>query len=133
MRVENEPKFSITYDTQENAKRLKDEGAKGSLQSYKCDVGNEDEVEQMFEWIEKNLGGVDVCVNNAGFGVTETLLGRASSKCMRHYCWIMFIIEKIWIFSREQCGSHKEHVQCKFPSALNPPEVYHYFLCASLK
>ena len=74
MKIENDHKFLQKY-TQEHAKSLKDAGVKGSLQSYKCDVGDEDQVEQMFEWIEKNLGGVDVCVNNAGFGVTETLLG----------------------------------------------------------
>ncbi|XP_055843420.1 farnesol dehydrogenase-like [Episyrphus balteatus] len=32
----------------------------------KCDVSNEAEVKETFEWIEKTLGGVDILVNNAG-------------------------------------------------------------------
>ncbi|XP_055913017.1 farnesol dehydrogenase-like [Eupeodes corollae] len=32
----------------------------------KCDVSNEEDVKQTFEWIEKTLGGTDILVNNAG-------------------------------------------------------------------
>lgn len=35
----------------------------------KCDVSNEDEVNEMFNTIEKNLGGVDVLVNNAAIDI----------------------------------------------------------------
>ena len=31
-----------------------------------CDVSQEDQVISSFEWIEKNLGGTDVLLNNAG-------------------------------------------------------------------
>ena len=64
---------------QVHSKRLEQDGAKGKLVSYKCDVGKEDEVEVMFQWIEEKYGGVDVCVNNAGVAVTETLLGKLST------------------------------------------------------
>ena len=34
---------------------------------YQCDMGNPKEIENMFEWIEtnKDLGRIDICINNA--------------------------------------------------------------------
>jgi len=50
-------------------------GYKGKLHSYKCDLTQEAEIEAMFKWIEANHGGVDVCINNAGFSSGEGVLG----------------------------------------------------------
>jgi len=50
-------------------------GYKGKLHSYKCDLTKENEIEAMFKWIEANHGGVDVCVNNAGFSSGEGIIG----------------------------------------------------------
>ncbi|CAG7830155.1 unnamed protein product [Allacma fusca] len=55
---------------------LEDKGFPGELIPFKCDVSNEADINNLFEWIEANLGGVDVCVNNAGFSTHEKLLGR---------------------------------------------------------
>ena len=43
---------------------------------FQCDVGNEDEVDKMFQWIENNpsLGRVDICIPNAGFSTDATLM-----------------------------------------------------------
>ncbi|ODM90321.1 Dehydrogenase/reductase SDR family member 11 [Orchesella cincta] len=46
----------------------------GVLVPYKCDVSKDEELEKMFEWIENHHGGVDVCVNNAGFSYDKPLL-----------------------------------------------------------
>ncbi|KAI9560320.1 hypothetical protein GHT06_014337 [Daphnia sinensis] len=51
------------------------ESAKGKLHAYQCDLSKEEEILTMFEWIKSNVGGVDVCINNAGFGDYGTLLG----------------------------------------------------------
>jgi len=49
---------------------------KGQLFAYKCDMEKEEEIEQMFKWIaeHKELGRVDVCINNAGMSTSESLL-----------------------------------------------------------
>lgn len=40
----------------------------------KCDLRNEQEILEMFKMIKQNLGGVDVCVNNAGMANAAPLL-----------------------------------------------------------
>ncbi|CAL8104461.1 unnamed protein product [Orchesella dallaii] len=55
-------------------KECEEAGYKGKLIPYKCDVGKSSEVEAMFEWLEKQHGGVDICVNNAGAGSMTPLL-----------------------------------------------------------
>jgi NADP-dependent 3-hydroxy acid dehydrogenase YdfG len=48
---------------------------KGQLHPYKCDLTKEAEIDEMFQWVSTNLsGGVDVCVNNAGFSTNTSLL-----------------------------------------------------------
>lgn len=37
-----------------------------NLYAFKCDVGNEESVKNVFAWIEENLGGVHIMINNAG-------------------------------------------------------------------
>ncbi|XP_037938583.1 farnesol dehydrogenase-like [Teleopsis dalmanni] len=40
--------------------------------ALRCDVSNEEDIHNAFEWVEKELGGVDVLINNAGiFRSTE--------------------------------------------------------------
>lgn len=51
---------------------LKD--SKGSLTAIKCDISKEEDILAMFERIKKDLGGVDVCINNAGLSHNAPLL-----------------------------------------------------------
>lgn len=59
---------------------LKDElkGLPGTLITIKCDLTKDDEVLSMFAMIKRDLGGVDVCVNNAGFCIPNDLLSRCT-------------------------------------------------------
>jgi NAD(P)-dependent dehydrogenase (short-subunit alcohol dehydrogenase family) len=41
-------------------------GTGGKVYAQQCDVSDESSVRAVFKWIEVNLGGVDVLVNNAG-------------------------------------------------------------------
>lgn len=56
------------------AEQLK--GEKGKLYSRRCDVAEEIQIRQLFDWIEEHpdLGKVDVCINNAGLSTAETLM-----------------------------------------------------------
>ena len=62
------------------AKEVK--SSKGGIISYKCDVSKDKEVEDLFSFISNNVGGVDVCINNAGLSHNSSLLG----KCRSNYC-----------------------------------------------
>ena len=52
------------------SKELKDDGVSGCVVPMKCDVRNEEEIKSVFSEAKRELGGVDVCVNNAGLTFT---------------------------------------------------------------
>ncbi|XP_050724047.1 uncharacterized protein LOC127002278 [Eriocheir sinensis] len=49
-------------------------GQRGTFIPIKCDITKDEEVLAMFAKIKKDLGGVDVCINNAGFTHNKSLL-----------------------------------------------------------
>ncbi|XP_050723081.1 dehydrogenase/reductase SDR family member 11-like [Eriocheir sinensis] len=49
-------------------------GQRGTFIPVKCDITKDEEVLAMFAKIKKDLGGVDVCINNAGFTHNKSLL-----------------------------------------------------------
>lgn len=49
-------------------------GHKGCLHPMECDVRKEEDILKVFEWTEKELGGVDILINNAGVLVTEPII-----------------------------------------------------------
>jgi len=59
----------------ENIQQIKDEGC-STLYPYKCDLSKEDDIVNMFKWIEDHpdLGKIDVCIPNAGYSVGNLLL-----------------------------------------------------------
>ena len=71
----------ITLYLQESAEALKSQ--KGSLTPMCCDVSKEVEVLAMFDKIKNDLGGVDVCINNAGLAHDAPLLS-GSTEDWRH-------------------------------------------------
>lgn len=48
-----------------------------------CDVTNEDSIVQAFSWVEKNFGGIDVLVNNAGTIKAARLSDANNSEAVR--------------------------------------------------
>ncbi|XP_065167324.1 farnesol dehydrogenase-like [Atheta coriaria] len=48
------------------AQKLSKESAKGKLHAVQCDMRVEDDIVKAFEWTTKNVGNVQVLVNNAG-------------------------------------------------------------------
>ena len=61
--------FTIRQELSETLK-----GQKGRLLAMRCDVTKEDEILSVFERIKKDVGGVDVCINNAGIASDAPLL-----------------------------------------------------------
>lgn len=55
------------------------ETCQNNLIGHKCDVRSEDEIKSAFNWIEKNYGGVDVLVNNAGIYRLTMILNENNS------------------------------------------------------
>lgn len=48
--------------------------AKGQLHAIRCDLNKEEDILKAFAWIEKELGGVDVLINNAGILFPESII-----------------------------------------------------------
>nr|CAD7401959.1 unnamed protein product [Timema poppensis] len=48
-------------------------GAPGKLHAFKGDASKEEDILAAFDWIKKNLGRIDVLVNNAGVLYTTSL------------------------------------------------------------
>lgn len=67
---------------EELRKQLPD-NLKKNLHAVKCDVSKESDIIDAFKWIEKNLGGVSVLVNNAGIVRTTTLIAADNSVPIR--------------------------------------------------
>ncbi|XP_060563185.1 dehydrogenase/reductase SDR family member 11-like isoform X1 [Ruditapes philippinarum] len=82
---------------------LKD--SKGSLTAIRCDISKEDEILAMFEKIKKDLGGVDVCINNAGLSYNAPLLSGTTEQ-WRHMLDINVL--GLCICSREAVKSMRE-------------------------
>jgi NADP-dependent 3-hydroxy acid dehydrogenase YdfG len=85
----------------------------GKLVSYKCDLAKEEEVEEMFKWIEEKHGGVDICINNAGMAVNEPLL-ESDAKKLRGMLDLNFIAlvmcTKLSVKSMRARGIEEGHI-----------------------
>ncbi|XP_012279687.1 farnesol dehydrogenase [Orussus abietinus] len=60
--------------------QAKVKGSKGAIYPKKCDVSKEEDVLEIFRWIEKELGGVDLVVNNAGVLYSDTIEESSTEK-----------------------------------------------------
>ncbi|XP_065361066.1 farnesol dehydrogenase [Calliphora vicina] len=71
---------------QELILKLKDElpeKFRKNLHAIRCDITQEDQVAQAFDWTQKQLGGCDVLINNAGIIATTQLSQRNNTKEIR--------------------------------------------------
>lgn len=57
--------------------------ATGKLYAIKCDLTQESDIKSAFEWVETNLGGVDVLINNAGVIKTMNILDADNTANLR--------------------------------------------------
>ena len=68
-----------TERLQEYSSRLESEHP-GRVASTPCDVTDEGDVRNLFETADREFGGVDVLVNNAGRGTTKSLVGTSDEE-----------------------------------------------------
>ncbi|XP_043269467.1 uncharacterized short-chain type dehydrogenase/reductase y4vI-like [Venturia canescens] len=83
-------------------------GQKGSLYPMACDMSKEEDILKVFQWTEKELGGVDVLINNAGVLVSETIINGSTE----NYRKIMDVnVIAVAICAREAvCSMKKRNV-----------------------
>ena len=105
-------------------------GLKGSLTPIRCDVSKEEEILLMFERIKQELGGVDVCINNAGLGHDAPLLSGATQDwrhmldvrtCEYVFSVVSFVIPKEIYFNFLLYMSLRKHA-CSTILKILPPK-----------
>ncbi|XP_043266675.1 farnesol dehydrogenase-like [Venturia canescens] len=80
-------------------------GQKGSLYPMRCDMGKEEDILKVFQWTEKEFGGVDILINNAGVSIPENILDGST----KNYRKIMDInVIAVAICAREAVKSMKK-------------------------
>lgn len=67
---------------EEIAKKLP-KNCKGKVIAYKCDVTEEKQVKDAFEWVDKNVGGISIMINNAGLVKFVSFTGK---------CFVPFLL-----------------------------------------
>lgn len=91
--------------------RLQDAPAPvGTLHAFKCDITKEEQIKEVFKWVEENLGGVDIMVNNAGIIKHTNLFDADNTDALRQT--IDTNIMAVAFCSREAFQSmHKRGIQ----------------------
>lgn len=51
-------------------------GAKGKVYPKQCDLNKEDDIVNSLKWVETTLGGIDILINNAGYGKRIKIAGK---------------------------------------------------------
>lgn len=67
----------------EALKQLAAPEASGKLYAIKCDLTDEKQIKEAFAWVDGNLGGVDILINNAGIIRTMNLLDADNTEMLR--------------------------------------------------
>ncbi|KXJ68113.1 hypothetical protein RP20_CCG005637 [Aedes albopictus] len=70
-------------DKIEELKLTLDEKLQRRMHACKCDVSNEKDIVTAFKWIDANLGGADVLVNNAGVLKSTQLIEPGNTQMIR--------------------------------------------------
>lgn len=94
-------------DQLQNDAHLQNTPKLGKLFAVKCDLTQEAEIKQAFEWIEANLSGVDILINNAGIIKTMNLFDADNTESLRQT--IDTNVIAVAICAREAFQSMRKH------------------------
>ncbi|XP_075211127.1 farnesol dehydrogenase-like [Lycorma delicatula] len=82
-------------------------GKKGTFHPIKADLIKEEDIIAAFEWVEKNLGGIHILVNNAGIALQKSTIEATSTDLWRQLYNTNILA--LQICSREGIKSMKKH------------------------
>ncbi|CAG0882671.1 unnamed protein product, partial [Cyprideis torosa] len=85
----------------------------GLIMPIKCDLSKEEDIQSMFELIKQRWGGIDVCINNAGFAKLETLLSGSWSSWQEVFSvnvLALLLCQKLSIESMRERGVDDGHI-----------------------
>jgi NAD(P)-dependent dehydrogenase (short-subunit alcohol dehydrogenase family) len=100
------------------------------LRVVSMDLLDEDSVGAVLEEAGNALGGLDVLVNNAGFGliggIEQASLDQARSQCETNYFGTLGLVRRVLPGMRSQGGGHLVSVSTTFVPTLCPLGMGHY-------
>lgn len=92
----------------EKLEKLADELGRDKFFPIKCDVTKEEDILKACKWVEKELGGADILINNAGVAQLNALIGNyqfiVDLQCILKYditILFYFFFKYIYLYFKE--------------------------------
>jgi NAD(P)-dependent dehydrogenase (short-subunit alcohol dehydrogenase family) len=105
-------------------------GLEGQLRVISMDLLDETSIRSALREVDATLGGLDVLVNNAGFGliggIEQATLDEARAQFETNYFGTLGLIRQVLPRMRDQGGGHLLSVSTMFAPTLCPMGIGHY-------
>lgn len=81
----------------ERLEKIGEEIGKDKFFPIKCDVSKEEDILNVFEWVEKKFKGIDILVNNAAIFHTTFFIGKYNYRSIVHFLGIIPNIIRLFL------------------------------------